>query len=100
MDPTAWLPTGLLILVNVGTVAYFAGNVNAKLSAVQRSVDKLQSTESKIAVLENRADVSEDDIREWKQTGENHARQILALAKGDRLPPDAPLGSVRRRGAR
>ena len=100
MDPTVWLPTVVVIAVNLVTVAYFAGNVNARLNALQKSVDKLQGTESKIAVLEEKVQSHEEQISLGTQQFENHGRQILALARGERLPPEAPTVTSRRRGTR
>ncbi len=100
MDLPSWAPTFLILLVNVATVAYFAGNVNARLAAIKQSIDELKGTDSKIAVIEQRIETAEEKIDWGTQMFDNHGRQILALARGERLPPDAPLGTARRRSAR
>ena len=99
MNFSAWISVGALavmLMANLVMFSYFMGGVNAKLNALQVSVDSMKGNDSKIAVLDERLNSAEDKIDYGTHMLENHARQILALSRGDRLPEDMTEGRVRR----
>lgn len=102
MDP-AWVSIGALVVMLVANLvmfAYFMGGVNAKLNALKDSIDALKSVDSRLAVNEERLATLEEGAVTLGGRIENHARQILAIARGDRLPPDFSEGVPVRSGRR